>query len=103
MGWIWLFGMTAVALQVLLFFVDLAIHDLHALEIFLDDFFPGEFDVLFRLSACPLANSVDHVLFHQNTNLFGQVGAGREFRYPLADDWAFRHVPLTLADKVLVR
>jgi hypothetical protein len=28
-------------------FVDPAIHDLHALEIFLDDFFPGEFDILF--------------------------------------------------------
>ena len=68
------------------FFVYLAIHDLHALKIFLDDFFPGEFDVLFRLSASSLAHSVDHVFFDQNTDLFGQVGAGREFRYPLADD-----------------
>ena len=84
-------------------FVYLAIDDLYALQIFLDDFFPGEFDVLFRLSACPLANSVDHVFFHQNTNLFGQIGTGRQFRYPLADDLPFRHVALTVADEVLVR
>ena len=31
LGWIWLLGMTAVALQVLLVFVDLAIDDFHAL------------------------------------------------------------------------
>ena len=63
----------------LAFFVDLAIHDLHALEIFLNDFFPGEFDVLFRLAAGPFANSVDHMFFHQDTNLLGQIGTGREF------------------------
>ena len=84
------------------FFVYLAIHDLHALKIFLDDFFPGEFDVLFRLTPCPLAHSVDHVFFHQNTNLFGQIGTGRQFRNPLADDLSFRHVALTFADEVLV-
>ena len=85
------------------FFVYLAIHDLHALEIFLDDFFPGEFDVLFRLSAYPLANSVYHVFFHQNPNLFSQIGTGREFRNPLADDLSFRHVALTCANEILVR
>jgi hypothetical protein len=83
--------------------VDSTVHDLHVLEIFLDDFFPGEFDVLFRLSAGPLADSVDHVLFHEDPNLFGQVGAGGELRDPLTDDRAFRHVPLALADEVLVR
>ena len=86
LGWIWLLGMTAVALQVLLSSSIWRSDDLHALKIFLDDFFPGEFDVLFCLSACPLANSVDHMFFHQNTNLFGQIGTGRQFRYPLADD-----------------
>jgi hypothetical protein len=85
------------------FFVDLAIDDLHALEIFLDDFFTREFDALFRFSACPLANSVDQVFFHQNANLFGQIGTGRQFLYPLADDLSFRHVALTFADEVLVR
>jgi len=83
-------------------FVDLAIYDLHALEIFLDDFFPGEFDILFRLSAGPFANSVDHVFFHQNPNLLGQVGAGREFRHPLADNLSFRHVPMTVADQIVI-
>jgi hypothetical protein len=78
-------------------FVYLVIDDLHALKIFLHNFFPSEFDVLFRLSACPLANSVDHVLFHENTDLFGQVGASREFRHPLADDGAFGHVSLPFA------
>ena len=63
-------------------FVYLAIHDFHALKIFLDDFFPGEFDVLFRLSACPLANPVDHVLFHQNPNLFGQDRCGQRVPTP---------------------
>ncbi len=83
-------------------FVYLAIDDLHALEIFLDDFLPGEFNVLFRLSASPLANSVDHVLFDQYPNLLGQIGTGREFRHPPADDWAFCHVPLALAEQILV-
>ena len=63
----------------LAFFVDPAIHDLHPLEIFLDNFFPGEFDVLFRLATGPFANSVDHAFFHQDTDLLGQVGAGGEF------------------------
>ena len=84
-------------------FVYPAIDDLHALQIFLDDFFTREFDVLLRLSPCPLANSVDHVFFHQNTNLFGQIGTGRQFRYPLADDLPFRHIALTVADEVLIR
>src|SRR6267143_535561 len=57
-------------------FVDLAIDDLHALKILLDDFFPGEFDVLFRLSACPLASSVDHVLLDHHTDLFREIGPG---------------------------
>jgi hypothetical protein len=83
-------------------FVDPAINNLHALEIFLDDFFPGEFDILFCLSAGPFANSVDHVFFHQNPNLLGQVGAGREFRHPLADNLSFRHVPLTVADQIVI-
>ena len=86
----------------LAFFVDLAIDDLHTLEIFLDDFFPGEFDVLFRLSASPLAETVDHVFFYQNADLFGQVGTGREFRHSLADDLAFRQVTLTLPDQIVV-
>ena len=86
----------------LAFFVDLAIHDRYALEILLNDFFPGEFDVLFRLSASPFSNSVDHVLFYQDPNLLGQIGTGREFRHPLADNLAFRQVSLALADKVLV-
>ena len=55
----------------LAFFVDPAIDDLYALEIFLNDLFSREFDVLFRLSSSPLANSVDHVLFHQDPNLLG--------------------------------
>ena len=63
----------------------------------------GAFPLSFTLdSVGPLANSVDHMFFHQNTNLFGQVGAGREFRYPPADDWAFRHVPLALADQIVI-
>ena len=52
-------------------FVYLAIHNFHALKIFLDDFFSGEFDVLFHLAAGPLANAVHHVFFHQNPNLLG--------------------------------
>ena len=83
-------------------FVDLAIDDLHALEILLDYFFTREFDVLFRLSASPLASPVDHVFFHQDPNLLGQVGAGREFRHPLADDWTFRHIPPALADQIVI-
>jgi len=63
----------------------------------------GESDILLSGASGPLANSVDHVLFHQNTNLFGQIGSGRQFRYALADDTPFRHVTLTFADEVLVR
>ena len=59
-------------------FVDPAFHDLHALEILLNDFFPGEFDVLFRLAASPFAHSVDHMFLHQDADLLGQIGAGRE-------------------------
>ena len=102
LGWIWLLGMTAVALQVLLP-SSIRRSTIYALQIFLDDFFTREFDVLLRLSACPLANSVDHMFFHQNTNLFGQIGTGRQFRYPLADDLPFRHIALTVADEVLIR
>ena len=86
----------------LAFFVDPAIHDLHVLEIFLDNFFSGEFDVLFRLAAGPFANSVDHMFLYQDTDLLGQVGTGREFRHPLADDLAFRQVTLTLPDHIVV-
>jgi hypothetical protein len=57
-------------------FVDLAIHNFHALEIFLDNFFPGELDVLFRLSASSLANPVDHVFLDHHTDLFREIGPG---------------------------
>ncbi len=60
-------------------FVYLMIHDFHALEIFLDDFFPGEFDVLFRLSTSLLPDSVDHVFLDHHTDLFREIGPGREF------------------------
>src|ERR1044071_47479 len=83
--------------------VNLAIDDLPTLQVLLNDFCPCDFDILLSGTSGPLANSVDHVLFHQNTNLFGQIGAGRQFRYPLADDLTFRHVALTFADEVLVR
>lgn len=86
----------------LVFFVDLAIHDRYALEIFLNDFFPGEFDILFRLAASPFSNSIDHVLLYQDTNLLSQIGTGREFRHPLADDLAFRQVALALPDQIVV-
>ena len=60
-------------------FIYLTIHDFHTLEILLDDFFPGEFDVLFCLSTGPLADSVNHVFLDHHTDLFREVGPSREF------------------------
>ena len=83
-------------------FVDLAVHDLDALEIFLNDFFPGEFDVLFGFPAGPVAHPVDHVLLDHHADLFCEVGSGREFRDPLADHLAFAEIALAFSDEVLV-
>ena len=82
-------------------FVDLAVHDFDALEIFLDDFFPGEFDVLFGFPAGPVAHPVNHVLLDHHTNLFRKIGPRRQFRHPLADHLAFTEVSLAFSDEVL--
>jgi len=83
-------------------FVDLAIHDSYTLEILLNDFLARDLDVLLGITAGPFADTVDHVFFHQDSDLFRQVGSRGKFRDPLADDRAFCHITLTLADHVLV-
>ncbi len=83
-------------------FVDPAIHDFHALQIFLDDFFARDLDILLGVMAGPFADAVDHMLFDQDPDLFGQVGPCGELRHPLADDRALGQIALTLADQELV-
>ncbi len=83
-------------------FVYLPVHDFYALEIFLDDFFPGEFDVLFCLLAGPVPHSVDHVFLDHHTDLFGEIGPGRQLRHALTDALALRQIPLAIADQVLI-
>ena len=78
------------------------IDDFHALQIFLDDFLTGQLDVLIRAFSRPFPNTIDHVLFHENADLFGEIRAGRQFGHTLADDRAFRQIALTDADDILI-
>ena len=81
-----------------LFFVDSAIDNLHPLQILLNDLFPRHFNVLIRIPAPALTNAVNHMLLHQDANLFGQIGSRRQFRHALADNRAFGHLSVSVAD-----
>ena len=47
-------------------------------------------------------NTIHHMLFHENADLFGEIRAGRQFGHTLADDRAFRQIALTDADHILI-
>ena len=82
--------------------IDPSIDDFDALQILLNDFLTRHFDVLLGIASGSLADAVDHVFFNQDPDLLGEVGAGGQFRHPLADDRAFGHIALAPADEVLV-
>ena len=78
------------------------VNDLDVLEIFLNDFFASQLNVLIGFFPRALTNVINHVLFDKNAYLFGQVRTGRQLRYTLADERAFRQVSLTNADDILI-
>jgi len=78
------------------------VNDLDVLEIFLNDFFSSQLNVLIGFFPRALTNAINHVFFDKNADLFGQVRAGRQLRYTLADERAFRQVSLTNADHILI-
>ena len=73
----------------LILFVNPAVNDLHILQIFLNDLFAGQFDVLFALPSRPFADPINHMFFDQHANLFGQIGPSRKLLHPLTNDSAF--------------
>ncbi len=83
--------------------VHVMIDDFYTLQIFLDDLFTGELNVLVHLLPGALADAVDHVLFDENADLFGQVGAGGQFGHPLAHNRPFRQIALPDSDHILIR
>ena len=78
--------------------VDAAINDGHALQIFLDDFFTHDLDVLFGLAAGALPQAVGGMFLHLDSDLFGDVGPGRQLGNALTDQFPFAEIALALPD-----
>ena len=84
------------------FFIGVAFDDADALQIFLNDFLPHDFDVLFRLATGAFTQAVGGMFFHQHPDLLGNVGPGSEFGHSLTDEFAFAEIALSLAGQNLV-
>lgn len=86
-----------------LLLVDVMIDDLHALQVFLNNFFPGQLDVLIGHVGGMFPNPINHVFFDEDANLFGKIGARGQFGHSLADKRAFRQIALPDANDILIR
>ena len=86
----------------LLSLVDSAIRDLHALQIFLNQFFADHLDVLFRLAAGPFPDPIGCMFLDQHSDLLGQIRSRGEFRDPLADEFPFREITLTVTNEKIL-
>jgi hypothetical protein len=83
--------------------VDPVIDDLHALQVFLNDFFARHFDILLEIATGSVPDSIDHMFLHEYANLFCQICARQKLGHAPADNGTFCHIALTFPDHVLVR
>lgn len=85
-----------------LLFIDSTIHDLDPLQVFLNDFLPDDFNVLFRLATRAFPDSIGRMFLDEYANLLRKISSCCKLGDPLADEPTFLEVALAVTGEQLL-